>query len=62
MAQFHRLFGAWPVPEWSELSEENSTECWRQVAVKTNGDLKELVITTLVHRQTTLQGGKLESP
>eukprot|EP00974_Lingulodinium_polyedra_P055410 5328362-Lingulodinium_polyedra.AAC.1 len=62
MVQLHRLFGAWPVPEWSELSEGDSTEFWRQAAVKTKGDLKELVITTLVHRQTTLQGSKFESP
>eukprot|EP00974_Lingulodinium_polyedra_P025423 2459243-Lingulodinium_polyedra.AAC.1 len=62
MVQFHRLFGGWPVAEWSELSEEDCAEFWRQAAVKTKKDLKELVFTTLLKRQTILEGGKFESP
>jgi len=49
---FHRTLGAWPVPEFKELSEADQLSFWNEARGKKNGEqLKSLLIDTLVTKR-----------
>lgn len=49
---FHRTLGAWPVPEFKELSDADQLSFWQEARDKKNGEqLKSLLIDTLVSKR-----------